>query len=836
MKRAWIGIALLAGSWMSGLTIYHEASWLAWGILVAMGTLFLLPWAGPGIEIRSSQRQRPGAGAPWQVHLLCLLALLIPIIVLPWPFCIIPLFLFSGVLLCALPLPRRWPAGLGQGLSSAAAVLAAQAPLLLLYRFLTARCHDLPAWLGKTLNAVANLFGLTCSYDGANLSLFTMRKIHALGATWELFLDPVTACFAAGALAWLALRGCGVLRPMLVLAGVLVVWLPLRAVVLMALLIQRALMTGYDDPLVLMNQFWNFWLLLALLAVPVCLLWRFAPGEPAERGPRKAADPTPGAIGLLTAASFAIGVAVLLDPPGPQKAGRVLIDEYHSTWEPTQKPFDTTWYGHDAGYNYACLYDYLSRFYALDRLTNQISEATLRDCDVLILKVPTASYAPAELDVLKSFVACGGSLLLIGEHTDVFLTSSHLNQVARMFGFEYRMDCCFSIDGKFEQLYTPPFVPHPIVQHMPPMNCEVTCSIQPHSWFGRAAMLSSGLWNLPADYHASNFYPQVEDRADARYGSFIQFWTMRHGAGRVAAFTDSTIYSNFSVYEPGKLELALGSIEWLNHRNARLDPRPWLLMAGLAALVLGSRRVRHSGGRSQIVLSGALLGLAVSAIAVRALHRAAVPASECRKPMTLITVDRTVSTAPLSKAGFITASKRGFGIFEQWMLRPGYFSSRRTGESVFAGNVAVFLHPDLTVPEEFRKSLVRYVENGGKVLVFDSALNTASSANSLLYPFGLSFNRESDEKGTLETPAEWPAGVPAESCRYVRGGEPLVKLNGQPVAAVARKGRGTVVAVGFGSRFSDDNMGIITDLQPNEDLRKVFELEYSLLRHIVRLP
>ncbi len=62
-------------------------------------------------------------------------------------------------------------------------------------------------------------------------------------------------------------------------AGLLIVlvalWLPVRAALLIAMLLHRALRTEYDTPLALMNQFWNPWVHLALLAIPVLLVIRF---------------------------------------------------------------------------------------------------------------------------------------------------------------------------------------------------------------------------------------------------------------------------------------------------------------------------------------------------------------------------------------------------------------------------------------------------------------------------------------------------------------------------------------------------------------------------------
>ena len=44
--------------------------------------------------------------------------------------------------------------------------------------------------------------------------------------------------------------------------------------------------------------------------------------------------------------------------------------------------------------------------------------------------------------------------------------------------------------------------------------------------------------------------------------------------------------------------------------------------------------------------------------------------------------------------------------------------------------------------------------------------------------------------------------------------------------------------LGFGSRFSDTNMGVTGDIVPKDDMRAVYEVQFSLLRAIMerRLP
>ena len=188
-----------------------------------------------------------------------------------------------------------------------------------------------------------------------------------------------------------------------------------------------------------MNHFFSPWMLLALLAGPVLLAWRFvrlrsSAGDLPALGtawsqPRRC-DPLrlpqavapPSALALppsarppsafpfrlppLAAAMIALAVAMFTaaiywDPSGGRKEGRVMVVERHSQWEPTTKPYDTTWFaepplmGEASGYNYALLYQWLGQFYRMSRLLEEdkIDDKSLANCDVLVIKIPTARYA-----------------------------------------------------------------------------------------------------------------------------------------------------------------------------------------------------------------------------------------------------------------------------------------------------------------------------------------------------------------------------------------------------------------------------------------------------------
>ena len=133
----------------------------------------------------------------------------------------------------------------------------------------------------------------------------------------------------------------------------------------------------------------------------------------------------------------------------------------------------------------------------------------------------------------------------------------------------------------------------------------------------------------------------------------------------------------------------LGMIEWLNHRNGWLDPRPWLFALALSAVVV-ALYLAHGSNLAYVILfaigAGAFL---LAAPAVRAIHRAGMPTPVAdESEITRVIFDRTVSDGQLPNGSFIDGREYGFGIFERWMLRLGYIAQRGEGERCAAGRRA----------------------------------------------------------------------------------------------------------------------------------------------------
>jgi len=356
-----------------------------------------------------------------------------------------------------------------------------------------------------------------------------------------------------------------------------------------------------------------------------------------------------------------------------------------------------------------------------------------------------------------------------------------------------------------------------------------------------------------------------------RFGAFIQIWATRHGRGRVLAFTDSTVFSNFCTFQPGKAELMLGMIEWLN-RTSPLDraavrvPLAALGLAGaLVLLVAGIGLTREKGtqpffrngpkGAPQknaaspfpswlALVAAGVLGLAAGSAAVVGANRLAMPKPVPVRPLTRVVVDRTTSEAPLSLGSETQGEGRGFGLLEQWIPRLGCYTIRRSGEEAFSGEMLVVICPTRSVPGEFREGLVDYVARGGKLLMIDSPESFGSTSNTLLWPFGLSVSHAGSRPGQLRLSDTWPA-LPVEATCEIVGGEPFMWVDRMPVAARARYGQGSVMAVGFGHVLNDTAMGGHWMLTPDEeksmilradldaDLRTRYDLLFALVEGLM---
>ncbi|MCG8404460.1 MAG: hypothetical protein MI923_04595 [Phycisphaerales bacterium] len=745
------------------------------------------------------------------------------------------------------PLAFLEPAGLSATVLGV--ILTLQSPLHWLCTGWTARQHEVP-YLGWIPYILLKWIGSDVSFSEHTLYIRLMRDTHAFPLTWEHFaILPLLAIWLAGAIMlwWDRDRrpfGAALSKFSLTL----VFFSFLRLFVLLTVFITAMIFVEHESETVHVEVFWMPWITAVSFLPLIPFLARWVPW-PADTPILPVRTGTGSHLGLRGLSMVLLFVACLglvthqhFWDPGVHKSGRVLLDEAHSQWERTDKPYDTDWYGHEAGYNYYCMAQYLRHYYQLDfNMDDKLTPEMLSRYDVLILKTPTEKYSEEELEAIENFVRQGGGLFALGEHTNVFGSSVFLNAVTRRFGMAFRYDSVFDIERKWEQVHFPSKLGrHPIMRDVDFFRFAVSCSIASNSWNIRPVIRSTGLWSLPISYAAGNFYPHVEDTAYAKFGAFNQMVSTTAGQGRVAAFSDSTVYSNFLAFYPGKPELLLSTVDWLNRTNRWSWINRLGLIVSVVALGLGLliawRLPPHFGASLITTTIGAAL-VWCSIWALSGWSRQTFSAPDPHTPVGRVTFEMQHSDYELPVFSFTKNYPKSYEVFYQYALRVGYYTdiTMNLDRSLASSdNPIVLIRPNEPFSPETIEAAKRFVERGGSLLVLDSPANQESTANDLLQRFDLGFDENPCRGVSIVEPTSG-----SNICRLTyglktRGGTPLLQTEfDEPILTYARVGQGQVVAAGLAERFSDVQMGGSTRTVPDRQLRAAFEVEFELLRGLV---
>ncbi len=823
---------------LAGLSIWSLAT--GWFLLV---NFFLAPdsrgWAlvGAGVLllILALRRVRWQRIDPW----LTLLALPLAAAALVWPlpYRAGPLLILAGLLL-ALPLRRAsWLTPLSLGLALAGMVWIAQGGAVVAYWWLAARYHEAP-FLTPVIHALVELLGWTAGSSQGTLFLPHVDGMIQATPTWERLGALQAMLMAAGGLAiaplvlWGRPRG-GALR--------LAAALALGAGYLLArYLILTAILAITVDP----SIFWLPWptvlsfLPLSLLLARVLPLRRECPAPRPRVGPQPAARYAALAGMAFLAGLAAVGILAFPDP-GKQKAGRVLLDEYNSNWEWTTQALDTEWYGQKSGYNYYSLGQWLKHYYQVDTNFEPRTPALLSNYDVLIIKTPTAPFAPKEVDAIEAWVRAGGGLFLIGDHTNVFGTSSYLNPLARRFGLRFRYDSTYELQTLRVSLYERPgLLAHPSVVEMPPFLFATSCTLEA-PLLAENVMIGYGLRALAVDYSSRVFFPDKEKTNDYPFGLFLQSAAVHHGRGRVVAFTDSTVFSNFTMFIAGKSEYFLGVMNWLN-RSERWPWLDWVLIAGALLLAAGIYVLARPLDRlraSATVLGALLLAAAIGPWASIRLAEAQYTLPDPHTAYIRIAFDGEHSLMTLPTMPAASPSEISYQTFFVWTQRLGYVPALAPTleSSLEQGQVVVLIAPYLPFDPDEVAAVEEYVAGGGRLLVLAEPRGEGQNpgfANQILAPFALELQARSPATGEVWN-ADGETLGRLEVNAIVTGGEPLLLLGGQaPIASLAHHGDGLVVAVAFSGTFADEQMGS-TAVIPNAHQRFLYDVEFWLFRSLV---
>ena len=530
-------------------------------------------------------------------------------------------------------------------------------------------------------------------------------------------------------------------------------------------------------------------------------------------------------------------------PSGAEKQGRILMEEYHSDWSKSTKPFDEEWYNAASTYNYYTLRNYLNAYYDVFVNEKPLEGVDFQDYDVVILKIPTKPYSNQVMERLVAYVAAGGGLWVIGDHTNVFGSSTILNPLLKHFGIKLRYDGIYhNVHGSFNSVYPKTIIKHPIMYDVPVFLFATPCSLQVTNPAMKIVIPGLTTKSYVLSYANRNYFSDTKPDLNINFGANTLLTAGNYGRGRVAVFSDSTVFSNFFIYLPGKTELALSIIAWLNHTPPAMAVKLVLFVGALLSLfgVIYSFKKERKG---QSLFWPTITGFVFFVIGIFLINVGNV-----------LSFQRPIEQRPMVKAGFLAeyssiylpyaewriGDPNDFNTFYIWGQRVGICNRyyQQLGEALDTSKALFMILPkNPFTPEDIGK-LDNYLQAGGKIFLLDHGGN-GSTANIFLENYDLSLLYHEDGKGNIIDCGGESVFKNTLPLGFVKGSaDPILYWRDEytnqlkPVFVKKRIGRGELYLFGGVENFSTPNFGP-DGMVPEGNSRKINDLILEMYRLIL---
>lgn len=200
--------------------------------------------------------------------------------------------------------------------------------------------------------------------------------------------------------------------------------------------------------------------------------------------------------------------------------------------------------------------------------SNKVTTDVLQDIDIFVIININKSLLPDEKQVIWKFVEKGGSLLVLGDHTNVGGIQEPLNDLLKPVEINFRFDSALPLDSKFNWITCYQLLYHPITYNIKNFD-EIQISV--------GASLNSSINSIPLVIGRYGFSDkgdllnEISYLGDYKYnpgeqvGDIILAVTTYYGQGKVVVFGDTSTFQNSAL--PYSYSFIYNIIYWLNNRQ-----------------------------------------------------------------------------------------------------------------------------------------------------------------------------------------------------------------------------------------------------------------------------
>ena len=223
--------------------------------------------------------------------------------------------------------------------------------------------------------------------------------------------------------------------------------------------------------------------------------------------------------------------------------------------------------------------------YVTVREIHGITTSTLDNAAVFVVSNLNVSFSKQEQSIIWNYVDKGGSLLVIGDHTNVGGMQNPLNELLAPAGIQYRFDAALPFDEKFKWLTCTHLQYHPITSLVSSLDelqygIGASLDISPSAFpiiIGSSVLSDNG--------NRSNgdiaYLGDYEYNKGEQLGDVILVAGAYHGNGKVLVFGDTSGFQNAAV--PFSYRFIQSSFTWLTNKQTGTSS---MLQVGISLLLL----------------------------------------------------------------------------------------------------------------------------------------------------------------------------------------------------------------------------------------------------------
>jgi hypothetical protein len=562
------------------------------------------------------------------------------------------------------------------------------------------------------------------------------------------------------------------------------------------------------------------WLFILLGSGIFTLFTKLAP-----RSHEHANAPSTPPAGLRSArprllAGLAVGVAFTWMVSGSEKRSHepvsiLIYEEGYGTWAVPEHGF----YGEKSGGMFGVLPEFLrASGFEVERSEDlaQLEAPEHPDCLVLI-NIQRYLEDP-DKERIARFVADGGGLLCLGDHTGVAGIRGPFNDLLAPHGIRFRFDSASFFGGSWA---------HALEIRRHPLNHRERSEEDYQLWVGASLDLDPPAFPVVvAKYGYSDFgnMSNVEraylgDRlynAGELLGDVVLVGETRVGKGKILAFGDTSGYQNLSL--PRSCEFVRESLRYLGTSNSALPSvRRQVVALVVFFLVLAAMTKGFSDGGPAIAALAGMLATSAVLAAFERPETAAPP--DWRKVWSArasgdpqeVHFDRDLAVVDRSHGGRFDLRAwydNSIGGLLLNLMRNGFFpvvTERFPVDELARADLLVLLSPMRGYSGSERREIRRFIERGGRLLVsvgyeeFDGSRGLLDDYGFSVLGVPLAHFRTGEAREDLVFQEAWALAPPKEATTIVTQWD-------EPVVAKRRIGKGEVIVIADSYFFLNRNL------------------------------